>query len=52
MLKQYYNQDKNLTYLIILFNNEKIIREFIKHIETNINKLDINTKNFIRNDSI
>ena len=50
MLKQYCNQDKNLPNNTI--NNEKIIREFIKHIEININKLDIITKNFIRNDSI
>ena len=51
MLKQFCNQDKNLTYQIIL-SNEKIIIDFVKHIENNINKLDINTKNSIRNDSI
>ena len=50
MLKQYCNQDKNLPNNTI--NNEKIIREFIKHIEININKLDIITKNSIRNDLI
>ena len=45
MLKQYYNQDKNLTYLIILLIMRK--SEFIKtNIEININKLNINTKNF------
>ena len=57
MLKQNCNQDKNLTYQIILsiennYRIEKIIIEFVKHIENNINILDINTKNSIRNDSI
>ena len=33
-------------------NKDKVIIEFIKHIEYNINKLNANTRNSIRNESI
>ena len=48
-LKYYCNQDKNFNLPNNIINKDKVIIEFIKHIEYNINKLDDNTRNSIRN---